>query len=296
MNSLVIAEEMAYIVGTLLVIAFIVLIIVTGSMFARQKNTTSKPNEYLSDKLVFYSVGYTKGFKLMAMITFSGFFVLLPAAIAYGIGCVYLDDKAWIPAVIALGIGIVIMIVIGMKPFAYREECLIVDAQKVTVKYKDGEKEDKTCYVSRYDHYSRETKNLPPKLIFKGYDGEEIISLHFLRSNDAVTAGKMVDFIKKNGRVPVIQQVESRQEAQQKIAEQYQKDVEEYAQEMQKLYNDAPRYSSYLDNVFAKIPDTEKERIAELVRQNRKVEAIKEAREFTGEGLRIAKDLVDRYF
>ena len=51
-----------------------------------------------------------------------------------------------------------------------------------------------------------------------------------------------------------------------------------------------------MDNVFAKIPDTEKERIAELVRQNRKVEAIKEARVFTGEGLRIAKDLVDRYF
>ena len=54
----------------------------------------------------------------------------------------------------------------------------------------------------------------------------------------------MVEFIKKTGRVPVVQQVASKQEAQQKIADQ----------------------------------------------------AIKEAREYTGEGLRIAKDLVDRYF
>ena len=43
-------------------------------------------------------------------------------------------------------------------------------------------------------------------------------------------------------------------------------------------------------------PDAEREKIAELVRQGRKIEAIKEAREYTGEGLRIAKDLVDRYF
>ena len=39
-----------------------------------------------------------------------------------------------------------------------------------------------------------------------------------------------------------------------------------------------------------------REKIAELVRQGGKIEAIKEAREYTGEGLRIAKDLVDRYF
>ena len=289
-------ELLAYVLGTVLSVTFFALLIISGAMFARQKNTTSKPNEYLADRLVFYSCGYTKKLKVIAMITFSGYLVILPTAIAYGVGRAYLGDRAWIAALIAFGIGLLIMFLIGRQPFCFKESCLIIDEQKVTVKYKDGEKDDKVCYVSQYDHFSRETRNLPPKLIFAGYEGEEILSLHFLRSNDAVTAGKMVEFIKKTGRVPVVQQVASKQEAQQKIAERYQKDVEEFAKEQQELVNDAPRYKSYLEKVLDKIPDAEREKIAELVRQGRKIEAIKEAREYTGEGLRIAKDLVDRYF
>lgn len=296
MDMYYLEELLAYVLGTVLSVNFFALLIITGAMFARQKKTTSKPNEYLADRLVFYSCGYTKKLKVIAMITFSGYLVILPTAIAYGVGRVYLGDRAWIAALIAFGIGLLIMFLIGRQPFCFKESCLIIDEQKVTVKYKDGEKEDKICYVSQYDHYSRETRNLPPKLIFAGYEGEEILSLHFLRSNDAVTAGKMVEFIKKNGRVPVVQQVASKQEAQQKIAEQYQKDVEVFAKEQQELVNDAPRYKSYLEKVLDKIPDAEREKIAGLVRQGRKIEAIKEAREYTGEGLRIAKDLVDRYF
>ena len=296
MNTYYILELITNTLVTVLSVVFFVLLIVTGAMFARQKNTTSKPNEYLSDRLVFYSCGYTKKLKVIALITFSGYLVILPTAIAYGIGRVYLDDKAWIAAMIAFGIGVLIMILIGRQPFCFKESCLIIDEQKVTVKYKDGEKEDKVCYVSQYDHYCVETRNRPARLVFAGYEGEEILSLHFLRSNDAVTAGKMVEFIKKNGRVPVVQQVASKQEAQQRIAEQRQKDVEAFAQAQQELVNDGPRYKAYLENVLAKLPDTEKEKISELVRQGRKIEAIKEAREYTGEGLRIAKDLVERYF
>lgn len=296
MDMYYLEELLAYVLGTVLSVTFFALLIITGAMFARQKKTTSKPNEYLADRLVFYSCGYTKKLKVIAMITFSGYLVILPTAIAYGVGRVYLGDRAWIAALIAFGIGLLIMFLIGRQPFCFKESCLIIDEQKVTVKYKNGEKEDKVCYVSQYDHYSRETRNLPPKLIFAGYEGEEILSLHFLRSNDAVTAGKMVEFIKKTGRVPVVQQVASKQEAQQKIAERYQKDVEVLAKEQQELVNDAPRYKSYLEKVLDKIPDAEREKIAELVRQGRKIEAIKEAREYTGEGLRIAKDLVDRYF
>ena len=296
MDMYYLEELLAYVLGTVLSVTFFAMLIITGVMFARQKNTTSKPNEYLADRLVFYPCGYTKKLKVIAMITFSGYLVILPTAIAYGVGRAYLEDRAWIAALIAFGIGLLIMFLIGRQPFCFKESCLIIDEQKVTVKYKDGEKEDKVCYVSQYDHYSRETRNLPPKLIFAGYEGEEILSLHFLRSNDAVTAGKMVEFIKKTGRVPVVQQVASKQEAQQKIAEQGRKEVEALAQAQQELVNDAPRYKSYLEKVLDKIPDAEREKIAGLVRQGRKIEAIKEAREYTGEGLRIAKDLVDRYF
>ena len=289
-------EVLPYYVGTALTIFFFVFLIITASMFARQKSSTYKPNEYLSDRLVFYPCGYTKKLKVMALITFFGFLVLLPTAIAYGIGRVYLDDRAWIPGLIAFGIGLLILIIIGSRPFCFKESCLVIDDQKVTVKYRDGEMEDKVFYISKYDHFRRETKYVASMLVFNGYEGDEELSLHFLRSNDAVTVGTMVDFIKKNGRVPIVQQVASKQEAQQRIAEQHKADVAAFAHAQQELFNDVPRYNAYLENVFSKLPGEKRSQITELMRQNRKIEAIKEAREYTGEGLKIAKDLVEKYF
>ena len=216
-----ILEALTYYLGAGLSVFFFVFLIITASMFARQKNTTSKPNEYLSDRLVFYSCGFTGKLKVMTLITCFGFLVLLPAAIAYGIGWVYLDDRAWIPAAITFGIGILILILIGRQPFSYKESCLIIDVQKVTVKYKDGRKEDKVFHVSKYSHFCCETRNAPARLVFAGPEGEDILSLHFLRHNDAVTAGSMVAFIKENGRMPVIKKAASKQEALQRIAGDY---------------------------------------------------------------------------
>ena len=100
--------------------------------------------------------------------------------------------------------------------------------------------------------------------------------------------------------MPVIQQVGSKQEAQrlaeQRFAEQRKADNEKFVSEMEALVNDGPRYKAYLENVYSKIPEGKRKQITELMQQNRKIEAIKEAREYTGEGLRIAKDLVERFF
>lgn len=279
---------------------YFVILIITGSMFARQKNSTEKPDQYQSDRIVLYPSGYTKKLKVMTLIMLSGFFVLLPAAIAYGIGWVCLDDRVWIPGAIAFGIGLIVWIIIAMQPFTHKESCLIIEEQKVTVKYKDESKEDKVFYISHYSTYTREIKYVARMLVFEGVEGKEELSLHFLRSTDAAAAATFVDFIKKNGRMPVIQQVGSKQEAQQlqaqRFAEQRKADNEAFASEMEKLVNDAPRYKAYLENVYARIPDSKRKQIAELMQQNRKIEAVKEAREYTGEGLRIAKDLVERFF
>ena len=47
MNMYYLEELLAYVLGTVLSVTFFALLIITGAMFARQKNTTSKPNEYL---------------------------------------------------------------------------------------------------------------------------------------------------------------------------------------------------------------------------------------------------------
>lgn len=199
-----IAEILPYVWGTV----YFVLFIITGFTYVRQRNTTTRPNEYLSDRLVFYSCGYTKKLKILAMVTLSGFLVLLPCTITY-----YFGNQNLISALIAFVIGIIIMILIGRLPFRFREYCLVVDDQRVIVKYSDGRKEEKAFFVSNYEYFCRETKHMPPRLVFKGDEGKELLSLHFLRSNDAVTAGKMVEFIKKNGRMPLVQQVDSKKEA-----------------------------------------------------------------------------------
>ena len=293
-------EILLYYGGAAISVFYFVIVIITASMFARQKGSTEKPDQYLADRIILYPCGYTKKLKVMTLITISGFFVLLPATIAYGIGRVYLDDRAWIPGAIALGIGFIVWLIIAMQPFTHKESCLIIEEQKVTVKYKDESKEDKIFYISHYINDTRETKYVAKMLVFEGVEGKEELSLHFLRSNDAAAAATFVDFIKKNGRMPVIQQVGSKQEAQrlaeQRFAEQRKADNEKFAGEMEALVNDGPRYKAYLENVYARIPDGKRKQIAELMQQNRKIEAIKEAREYTGEGLRIAKDLVERFF
>ena len=288
-------EILLYYGGAAISVFYFVIFIITASMFARQRGSTEKPDQYLADRIILYPCGYTKKLKVMTLITISGFFVLLPAAIAYGIGSVYLDGRAWMPGLIAFVIGLIVMIIVGMQPFNHKESCLIIDEKKATVKYKDDSKEDKVCYISHYINDTRETKYVAKMLVFEGVEGKEELSLHFLRSNDAAAAATFVDFIKKNGRMPVIQQVGSKQEAQ-RFAEQRKADNEKFAGEMEALVNDGPRYKAYLENVYARIPDVKRKQIAELMQQNRKIEAIKEAREYTGEGLRIAKDLVERFF
>lgn len=289
-------SALPYYLGAGLFVFFMVMLIITGSMFGRQKNTPASPNEYLPDRLVFYAVQFTKKLKVMALITFSGFLVILPTAIAYFIGREYLDEKAWIPAVTALAIGLAIMVLIGRMPFRFKESSLVIDERKATVKYTDADNDDKVFYISDYDHYRRGSRNIAPSLVFKGAEGEEILSLHFLCANDAVTVGKMVEFIKQNGRVPVVQQVASKQEAQQRIAEQYKPEKTHVQQSPAELVNDTRKYGKYLEEVYAGLPDDQKARYKELVKQGNKMAAIKECREYTGEGLRIAKDLIDRYF
>ena len=99
-----IAEILPYVWGTV----YFVLFIITGFTYVRQRNTTTRPNEYLSDRLVFYSCGYTKKLKIMAMVTLSGFLVLLPCTITY-----YFGNQNLISALIEFVIGIIIMILVG---------------------------------------------------------------------------------------------------------------------------------------------------------------------------------------
>lgn len=129
-----------YYLGMALFMFYLVMLIITGVTFARQKNSTAKPNEYLSDHLVFYSNGFTKQLKILTLITASGYVVLLPTAIAYGIGRLYFEDQVLVVTLIAFVVGISLMFLIAKMPFCFKETCLVVDEQKLTVKYGNGDR------------------------------------------------------------------------------------------------------------------------------------------------------------
>ena len=93
-------EILLYYGGAAISVFYFVIFIITASMFARQKNSTEKPNQYLSDRIILYPSGYTKKLKVMALITFTGYLVLLPSVIAYGIGYATMKEREWIPAAI----------------------------------------------------------------------------------------------------------------------------------------------------------------------------------------------------
>ncbi len=282
--------------GGILFWGYVAILIRTGLMLGRARNTTIRPNEFGPERIVFYPCAIDGKFKTSAMISLSGFIILLPCAIAAYVGFLFLDERVWMPIAITAAVGIVIMVLIGRLPFRYREACLIIDDLRVTVKYNDIGKNDKVYYISRYDRSLPETKYLAMRMVFRNFEGGiEELYLNFLRTNDAMTAVKMVEFIVQNGRMPVVQQVASAGQipARQSAASRNTQPAASNA--LPEYKADEGKYRAYLEQVLAKIPIDERRKITELSRSTGKLEAIKECREFTHEGLRVAKDLVERY-
>ncbi len=285
-----------YILGLLLVIAYIAIFMATLVLWVVQRTTPVKPNEFYTDHQVFYPCGHTKKFKVLALITIAGFVIGIPTFLGALIGDLAMGNKV-VPAAIAFAVGVVLMVLIGRLPFRHGEESLTIDAQRLTIKYLDPSKDNAVYYVSRYVRFMPETKHVAARLIFDGGDGEEEMSLHFLRGTDAVTVAKMVDFIKRNGRIPVVQNVQHAPTQQQFVERRKaEAEVKKAASAQNELVNDYRRYPRYLEDVLtSKLTYEKRMKYSDMIQNGEKNEAVRDCQRTCGEGLRIVVDLVERY-
>ena len=240
-----------------------------------------KPNYYGKDCWIFYANNISKG--QIVVITIGVFTLYLPQLIAIPYINIAILSLCLITSVLA-------------RIFWWRyESCIVIEANKVTVKYKSKRMEDKVFYISDYERYIEKQGSTPSKLIFSG---EKEVDLGFLRRRKDIVVCKIVNRIKEEGELPDHREF---------LKNYY--ELKAQLDQVKKGANSAPKagtdpvstltsaeYKEYLDLVFKDIPDEKKALIAELVKENRKIEAIKECRECTGEGLQAAKDLVEKYF
>ena len=276
----------AYIFGFVLVIGYIVIALATLALWTSQKSSTTKPNEFYTDHQVYYPCGYTKRFKVLAMITIAGFvigFFTIPAAV---IGSIVWDNP-WGLVIVALIISLVIIILVGRLPFRHGEECLIIDSQQVRVKYEDDSKDDKVFYISQYQRFIPPTRNVAVRLIF-----DEELYLGFLRRNDAITVTKMIDFIKRNGRFPIVQNAVPAP-GNEKFVER-RKSVAAPAS-VTPPQDNAPHDKAYLEGILNRTPLEKRIHYIEMIASGQKNEAIREFRFDCGEGLRAVVDVAEKY-
>ena len=235
-----------------------------------------KKNDYSLERWTVYSNGNFKGHMYILPSLTLGLF--LPTAI---------DN----PYVNIAFLSLCLIPIIPIRIFMWRsEKCIIIDTVKVTVKHTNKTKKDKVYLISDFVSYSDKTKDSETKILF---NGNREIDLGFLKIEDAIRVSRCVKTVYEEGQLPDYY-------ANQKALKVLAVSIRQLDEERKSGGNahSAPdmseaEYQKHLEEVFDSIPSDKMEYFIELVKDNRKLEAIHECRVFTGEGLRVAKDLIE---
>lgn len=147
------------------------------------------------------------------------------------------------------------------------------------------------CYKGTRFHYTPDQYDgcEGKYLYFKEQSGaRKREKLHFLCLEDRESVIQDTELLKKTGKLTV-ETVVTAQEAWRKATQQFQ-------EEKQKLYADTGRYEAYLKEEASKrLTASQKQDLVRMIRLGDKMNAIKRCREWTGLGLKEAKDMVEQY-
>lgn len=267
-------EHIALILYIVVFLTFLLIVIVPS---LRSNGIKEKQNYYGKDQWICYTNNVSKGFGISVPV---GVFALyFPRVI----------DNAYVNIVL---LSLCLIVIALARIFLWRyEACICFDTQKVTVKYNRKRMEDKVLYISNFVTYKEKEGSHPAKLVFTG---DEEIDLGFLREQRAAMVCKIVNRVKEEGELPDYY-------ANLNALKELSTSITQRMEEADKAPENKPElsgseYQEYLDIAFAEIPDDKKELLTKLVTENRKIEAIDECRKSTGESLRVAKDLIEKYF
>lgn len=283
----------------LLPMVYIAIVIITFVMWGIQGNHPYKPADLEKDKHVYYPYKHTVKFRFFLTLTLIGFLcALLPLFIGLMAYTIFAIDP-WIVGGIAAGVGLLITIFAITRPLEPIIECVVVDANYLTIKRKN--KDDETHRSTMYKHYIRQSKHQSFRLVFDDYEEKEKeVYLPWLCPRERVMVAEDLGCLRKNGVLPnwrnyyKPEQLKQR-EAQPQPNNQIQETAKQFAAEQEALVSDPVKYDEYLRGILSSMSIADRNVVIGLTCKGENLLAIKECRERTGIGLKYAKDLVENY-
>lgn len=178
-------------------------------------------------------------------------------------------------AIGSLTIGLILIFL----PFERKVKRVIVDAKGVTIEYRYGA----SVSYSPQQYVKCEKRHL----VFQDAGGaQRPVSFRFLCMDDRYAVGEDLNALKQTGKFPAAAKLE---EAQKKADQQFH-------EEKQRLYANTKRYAAYLQKEAAeRLTGLQMQELVRMIKSGDKMNAIKRCREWTGLGLKEAKDMVDQY-
>lgn len=229
-----------------------------------------KPKEILPDRHIYYPVR----FLLHKGKFFLQFFTFAATVISFEMWA--MTDLSYCR--IAALISFFLCALFTFLPFQKKVDRVTVDKSGVTIRYRNG---DAVGYSAEaYLGYQQK------QLIFRKEDGtEQTVPFRFLCEADLLALSNDLHLLKRNGGFQGSpQNSTARRSAPNKGI----------SEEKERLYADAKRYGEYLREQFAKLTISEQQELRQLLENGEKINAIKRGREWTGLGLKEAKDMVEQ--
>lgn len=244
-----------------------------------------RPKEILTDKHIYYPVRFTfHGGKF-----FCQFITYAVAVASFETGMMTNGDTYKTVAAFS----ILLCILFTILPFQKKVDRVVADGSGVTIQYRRG---DSISFPARgYAGYRQK------QLIFLDENGsEKTVPFPFLCRDDLMALAHDLDLLKRSGELQgahkpqgtVKSEVQTR--ANQMGNGRSAALDKKFAQEKQKLYEDEKRYGAYLKDAYAKLQAQQQQELERLLQNREKIMAIKLCREWTGLGLKEAKDMMDQ--
>lgn len=240
----------------------------------------SKPKEIQPDEHVYYPLRiYIPVLKIVI-----GYIVFIIILVSFQLWRMGYLEKGWNAVIICLTCGLIA----SFLPCEKKVKRVIVNAEGMTLEYRGGG-------LARYEpklYLSNDGKCL----YFEDQNGiRKTVKLRFLCRDDRNAVIQDLNALKQTGKLTPVAGSKA-QEKEWDAIEEWRKANQQFLEEKQKLYADPGRYEAYLKEEAAKrLTPSQKQELVRMIQMGDKMNAIKHCREWTGLGLKEAKDMVDQH-
>jgi len=237
------------------------------------QRTPSKPKELRANEHVYYPMRFYVPFSKIACEYIA--FVIITVSFQLWI------RNYWAGGRELLIIGVVFALIGAFLPLGKKVKRVIINVEGLTLEWSMGG----SAHYGLKQYVGEGTKYL----CFDCPGGPmKKVNLSFLCWEDRNAVLQDVTLLRKTGKLTATTVT--------KEAEAWKKANQQFMEEKQKLYADTKRYEAYLKEESSKrLSSSQKQDLVRMIQLGDKMNAIKRCREWTGLGLKEAKDVVEQY-